>query len=434
MNRSPLSSRLPALALAAGYFVATTPAAAQVAAPSTTGTGIGSGDEQSKARSTTFVDVDAGVGYSSNPVLQLQGRSSAFARLSLRGLHSWNSERGSTSVSGYVENTTYLRGGYGSKQIFSLSARTRQAVSEKATVFGDLSFSGDIAGQLSNRFVTPVPVGTPPPPDTIPSPLGANPELFNFSGRQYRLMGTVGASISTGARSSISLTAGATHAFFTGSNQAADYSTYQGSFGYNHQLSEATWVGANVSVSREDFAGSDYANVVNTSLTARTQLGQNISANGSIGILAIYNHREGENAHSYSPSFAGSICATGERSSLCANISRDASVPLGFGQTQGSRGASINTNLGVNYSRSLGPGETIRATLNATRDSTVSRILNTRFTSTYVSGLLGYDRKVGARLFAGVSAGARKLYQNGPDPRMDFNGSLYLRYRLGDLL
>jgi hypothetical protein len=187
-------------------------------------------------------------------------------------------------------------------------------------------------------------------------------------------------------------------------------------------------------VSREDFTGNDYANVVNTSLTARTQLGQNISANGAIGILAIYNHREGENSHSYSPSFSGSICATGERSSLCANISRDASVPLGFGQTQGSRGASINTNLGVNYSRSLGPAETIRATLTATRDSTVSRILNTRFTSTYVSGLVGYDRKIGNRLFAGVSAGARKLYQNGPDPRMDFNGSLYLRYRLGDLL
>jgi hypothetical protein len=365
--------------------------------------------------------------------LQLQGRSSAFARLSLLALHSWNSELGSTSISGYVENTTYVRGGYGSKQIFNLNARTRQVVSEKATVFGDLSFSGDIAGQLSNRFVTPVPVGTPPPPDINPLP-GTNPELFNFSGRQYRLMGTVGASIATSARSSISLSAGATHGFFTGSNKASDYSTYQGSLGYNHQLSEPTWIGANVSVSREDFAGSNYANVINTSATMRTQLGQNIRANGSIGILAVYDHRAGVNSHSYSPSFTGSICASGERSSLCANISRDASVPLGFGQNQGSRGASINTNLGVNYSRSLGPDGTIRAVLTATRDSTAERILNTKFTNTYVTGLAGYDRKVGARLFAGVSAGARKLYQNGPDPRMDFNASLYLRYRLGDLL
>jgi hypothetical protein len=429
MNRALLSGRLPALALLGGYLAAAAPAAAQVAPPMTTGTG----GEQPKASSTSFLDVNAGVGYSSNPLLQLQGGSSAFGRISLLAVHSWNSELGSTSLSGFVENTTYLRGGYGSKQIFSLNARTQRAVSEKVRVFGDLSFSGDIAGQLSNRFVTPVPVGAPPPPDTNPLP-GTNPELFNFSGRQYRLTGTAGASISTSARSSVSLSAGASHGFFTGSNKGADYSTYQGSFGYNHQLSEPTWVGVNVSVTREDFAGSSYANVVNPTATIRTQLGQNISANASIGILAVYDHRDGVNEHSYSPSFAGSICKTGERSSLCANISRDASVPLGFGQSPGSRGASINTDLGVNYSRSLGPGETIRAVLTAVRDSTVGTVLNTRLISTYVTGLVGYDRKIGPRLFAGVSAGARKLYQNGPDPRMDFNGNVFLRYRIGDLL
>ena len=333
MNRALLSSQLPALALVAGNLAAAAPAAAQVAPPMTTGTG----GEQPKASSTTFLDVNAGVGYSSNPLLQLQGRSSAFGRISLLAVHSWNSERGSTSLSGYVENTTYLRGGYGSKQIFSLDGSTRQAVSEKVSVFGDLSFSGDIAGQLSNRFVTPVPVGAPPPPDTNPPP-GTNPEFFNFSGRQYRLTGTVGASIATSARSNVSLSAGASHGFFTGSNKVADYSTYQGTFGYDHQLSEPTWIGATVSVTREDFAGSDYANVINTAATIRAQLGQNISANGSIGILAVYDHRGGVNEHSYSPSFAGSICATGERSSLCANISRDASVPLGFGQESGLEG------------------------------------------------------------------------------------------------
>src|SRR5438105_1091183 len=113
MNRAFLSRRLPALALAASYVVASAPAAAQVAPPTTTGVGTGVGGEQPKASNTTFADIDAGVGYSSNPLLQIQGRSSAFARVSLLAVHSWNSERGSTSVSGYVENTTYLRGSYG---------------------------------------------------------------------------------------------------------------------------------------------------------------------------------------------------------------------------------------------------------------------------------------------------------------------------------
>jgi hypothetical protein len=433
MNRALLSSRLPALALAATYLAAAAPAAAQATGQATGQPTAAAGEEQANKSSTTFFDVEAGVGYSSNPLLQLEGRSSAFGRLSLSAFHSWNSERASTSLSAYVENTTYLRGGYGSKQIFSLGARTRRAVSEKVSVYGDLAFSGDIAGQLSNRFVTPVPVGAPPPPDTIPLPV-TNPELFNFSGRQYRLSGIVGASITTSARSSVSLSAGATHGFFTGNNKVADYSTYQGTVGYNHQLSERSWVGANVSLVRQDFKGSDYANVINTTATFRTQLGQNINANGSVGVLAIYSHRAGESDHSYSPSFAGSICATGERSSLCANISRDASVPLAFGLNQGARGASINTNFGLNYTRILAPGQTIQASLTAARDSTVGRIQNTRFASTYLTGLLGYDRKIGTRLFAGASVGARKLYETGPDPRMDLNGNLHLRYRLGDAL
>ena len=325
--------------------------------PTTTGVGAGVGGEQPKASSTTFVDIDAGVGYSSNPLLQLQGRSSAFARISLvaafiAGIANWEARR----CRGIVENTTYLRGGYGSKQIFSLSARTRRAVSEKVSVFGDLAFSGDIAGQLSNRFVTPAPDGTPPPPDTNPPP-GTNPELFNFSGRQYRLIGTVGASIATGARSSVSLSAGATHGFFTGSNKAADYSTYQGKLRLQSPAFR-THLGRR---ERERLAGGlrrkrlrerrQYERDSPHAAWAEHQRQRVDRDSGHLRAIA-----PGVNSHSYSPSFSGSICATGERSSLCANISRDASVAARDSrQTQGSSGASINTNLGVNYSRSLGP-------------------------------------------------------------------------------
>ena len=93
-------------------------------------------------------------------------------------------------------------------------------------VYGDLTASGDIAGQLSNRFTSPVPVGPAPPPVIIP-PIGTTPELLNLTGRQYRLSGQVGASITTSARSSVTISAGAEHGFFTGKNNVADYTTYQ---------------------------------------------------------------------------------------------------------------------------------------------------------------------------------------------------------------
>ena len=54
--------------------------------------------------------------------------------------------------------------------------------------------------------------------------------------------------------------------------------------------------------------------------------------------------------------------------------------------------------------------------------------------SSYLSGVVGYDRHIGHRFFAGVEGGVRQLFQTGPDPKLDLNASVYVRYRLGDLL
>ncbi len=74
-----------------------------------------------QAATWTTLDLSAGIGVSTNPSLQVGGTSSAFGRVSALGAHEWRSERTSTSLSAYVENTTYLKG-YGSKQIFDLGA------------------------------------------------------------------------------------------------------------------------------------------------------------------------------------------------------------------------------------------------------------------------------------------------------------------------
>ena len=207
------------------------------------------------------------------------------------------------------------------------NAHTDQALSEKVRVYGDVSASGDIAGQLTNRF-TPDPVVLPPP-ETNPPPPSTFPELFNLSGRQYRIGAQVGASIATGERSSVSLSAGVNHGIFTGSNRVADYTTYQAGLGWQHKLSERTSAGVSVNFQRQDFQGNDYANVINTMVNLNTQLAQDIQASGSVGILAIYEHRGGETDHSYSPSFSGSVCKTGERSSFCADIRETPRRPWG---------------------------------------------------------------------------------------------------------
>src|SRR6202008_249140 len=76
------------------------------------------------AATKDFIDLSAGGGFSHNPVFGLNNNLSAFGRLSLYGQHAWQSETGSTSLSAYLENTTYFNN-YGSKQIFDLNAHTQ---------------------------------------------------------------------------------------------------------------------------------------------------------------------------------------------------------------------------------------------------------------------------------------------------------------------
>ena len=52
--------------------------------------------------------------------------------------------------------------------------------------------------------------------------------------------------------------------------------------------------------------------------------------------------------------------------------------------------------------------------------------------STYYHAASSYSRRLSSRLFGGVNLAARKLTQNGPDPKTDLNASLFIRYRLGD--
>ena len=95
--------------------------------------------------------------------------------------------------------------------------------------------------------------------------------------------------------------------------------------------------------------------------------------------------------------------------------------------------AAISTTAEVDYYRKLGENESLQAALSGVRYSTPAAFDSSHVRTTYASGVIGYDRKVGNRLYAGVQGGARKLFQVGPDPKLDLNANLYLRYRLGDL-
>jgi hypothetical protein len=120
-------------------------------------------------------------------------------------------------------------------------------------------------------------------------------------------------------------------------------------------------------------------------------------------------------------------------SSICAHVARDAHSSFANPTTVGNR-SSVTTTADVTYYRQVSEKGTIQASLYGTHysASTVGP-LGPDLRQTYLSGVVGYDQGIGHRLFAGVNVGARKVFQTGPDQKVDFNANIYLRYRLGDL-
>ena len=378
------------------------------------------------------LDLSAGVGTSSNPSLRIGGESSVFGRFSALGMHQWRSERTTTSLSAFGENTTYLRG-YGSKQIFDLKAHSIHAVSPTLSIFGDLGFQGDFAGQLSNRFASVAPDFNPPPSDQ-PAPVILNdPTLIGFGGRQYRLSGQAGLSLRANSRGTVSLSAGAQRNFASASLRNANFNSYFGSASYDYQFNERTSAGFRSNFQYQDYDNGGSSSVINPLLTVRRQFSDQLEGTAAAGLLLTRQHRlGGDSASSVDPSFSFSLCRVSDRDRFCGRASRDArnSLGVGFGPRAGS--LVISTSGGVDYSRRLDTNQSFQASLSAVRYS--SRLsTGDDLRTTYLIFLTGYDRKIRQRLAVGVTAGARKLLQAGTDPKTDFTATGYLRYRLGDI-
>jgi hypothetical protein len=119
-------------------------------------------------------------------------------------------------------------------------------------------------------------------------------------------------------------------------------------------------------------------------------------------------------------------------SQICAEVARDAGAALSSRFVDRNAGSVVTTRAGLTYFRHLSNG-TMQASFTGVHYTDVGVIDGSKESHTYLSAVLGYDRPIGHRLFAGIEGGARKLFQSGPDPKPDFNVNVYVRYRLGDL-
>jgi len=379
------------------------------------------------AKSQTYVDVGAGLGYSTNPLLAFgDNTGSAFGRVSLYGYHGWSTERTATSLSAYVENNAYFRR-YGNKQVFNLSANTTYAANEKVKLFGGLNFSGDIGGQLGSRYYG-TPTGSVTPDPAIPSTIViVDPNLYGLNQRQYTLSGNAGANIVLSPKDALTVTVGAQHLFVAQTNEL-DYTSYNTTVGYDRQINERMSVGGRLLVQYADYKFGRSIFEIGPQATVRARLSEQWDLNAAVGFVRTtqdFGIAGIDNSSSINLALDASLCRQLEYERICARAAR---------RTQSSviGSAPVSTTASLDYYRKLGAKDSIQGTASIARTGAY-RLANVNGSSTFYTVSAAYDRLINDRLSGGVQAAWRKLSFSGPDPKTDIGGSVYLRYRLGDV-
>lgn len=411
-----------------GPLLVISAAAAQVVgAPETPPTATESTAPATRRGQATYVDLEGGVGYSTNPDLRFGGANgSVFGRVSVRGVHTRISERTTTVLSAYVQDSFYAK--RGSRQSVDLTARHDARVTEKLTLFGDVDFAYDQGGQLDTRINSipnvPLPPGVVLPPDLLP-PGG---DFLSATGKQYRATANIGAQMTVSARDSVSISSGVSHVVSKNGFIDTRYTSIPISVGWNRQLNPTTTVGATVGAATTDYDGPARVRSITPRLTVSKQLSARLTVGGSVGV-AFSSVDDGlVTRHSKGIAADLSGCWRGESDNFCGsfNIGQETATALGPSRSIG---------LSANYSKQLGADDTFQLSANVNRYSNPTSFVSGQsfVRSTYLRGAASYSRRIGNRLFAGADLAARKILLTGPDPKADLTGTLFVRYRLGDI-
>lgn len=412
--------------MAALLFVAALAAQAATSGTTTSPASPTEASTKPKPGQSTYLDLEAGVGYSTNPFMSLDNSSGrGFGRVSIHGVHTRATERTTTVLSAYAQNTTYTST-YGSEQSFDLNAHHDAAVSERLRLFADADLAYDQGGQLDTRIIgVPVVSLFPGQPPVLILP---SSDFLTVRGREYRAAGHLGGQLALGPKDDVNFASGIEHVRFKTGGIETRYTTIPVSFGYDRQISERATVGARVSAERTDYNGPTHYEVISPQLTGHLQLSERMTLFGAVGAAFVSIDNGIRTDHSTGLDASAGLCSIDEAGSLCAHAAIDQG-------TATSAGPSKSVSVGVDYSRRLDAIQTIQFSLAADHYSNPTSFITGRTFSNanYVRAVADYTRKLGDRWFGGVNLAARKVTQGGPDPDPDISASAFVRYRFGDI-
>jgi hypothetical protein len=388
--------------------------------------------EAAKARNvgqSTYLDLEGGAGFSTNPQFsRFSNTSSADGYISLHAVHSRVTDRTTTVLSAFGQETAYTNN-YGSNQSLSVTARHDAAVNEKLRLFVDGNASYDKNGLLDTRIISlPEVPGLPGTPEIPPQILPGGSDFLAVTGKHYYFSADAGGQLVLSSLDNLDFSGGVDHSVFRSRFEDTSYWSIPASIGYNRRVSPRAEVGGHVGFLYTNYSGPQRIWTVTPQVTAQLQLAPQLSLNGAVGV-SISSIDDGlRTRHTTGLAANVALCSTGEYSHLCARAAIDQTSPTVAGPAK-------TISAGVDYSRQLDAKSSIQLAVDGSHYSSPSSLLsgNAFSSSTYFRAAAGYTRQFGHRLFGGINLAARKVTENGPDPKADFNGSVFIRYRFGDL-
>lgn len=369
-------------------------------------------------------DVAVNAGYASNPYGAVSGSSTGSATLSGSFLPSvvMTSPTGTTTLGGEVTHTEYTNR-YSATTDYGVSGSTSQQLSRLTALTASAGFRSFVHNSLYPIYDPIVGIPTDPSAPIIIDPSGAT----SFAERVETIFGSVGLSTSLSSRDSVSATGRISDVRYPNGALASNraYTSYGGGLSYQRLIARDTSLGLAMNVGRADYRGGSLGDStqISPSVIFATKLAPRVSLNLSAGVT--FNETTVVGGKIKDTLFAGSasLCNQGDRSNLCASLSRSVS-PTSFA------GTSKVTAFGLSHSYRLDPRSEIHTNLSYSRASSVGGLGRT---TDYGTASVGYSRQVAERLSATLQLSYSDTFDSSSSRGSNFYGAVGLRYRLGNL-
>lgn len=378
------------------------------------------------AETRVGADLSAKGGYASNPYGGRSGTTGDRGAATLSGSFApvivMTSPTGETRLSGDVTHTEYSRR-YAGTTNYGVAGTTSQQLSPLTLFTAGAGFRSFVSSALLPIYDPITGIPTDPNAPIIVDPAGG----ATFARRTETLYGSLGLRTSLSARDSISVSGRASHVVYPGRQTefTRGFTSYGGGIAYDRLVGRDTTVGLNVDVSRADYRDGTLGDSTQISPTATfaTKLAPRLAFSLAAGVtFADTRMLLGTSNRTY---FAGSahLCNEGDRSSLCASVSRSV-APTSYA------GTSTVTALGLSHHYRLDTRSTISTRLSYSSAHSVEGL---RRSSDYGTASADYSRQLTPRLAGTLQLGYSDSFNARLSRGSNVYGSAGLRYRLGNL-